>query len=117
MSDNFISLISYLEPDELQGLKKQLDQVKVIYLVKSHGANTDDNESLYYQVEVSEKDYNRSKSIANSFRASQFVKKKKCPKCNSPLHSPVKGLTFFQKILYTGTTPVKCGKCKTIFGI
>jgi hypothetical protein len=117
MADNFISLISYLESDELHLLKKQLDQGNIIYLVKSHGANTGDNEAIYYQVEVSEQDYNRSKPIIDSFKVSQFGKKKKCPKCGSPLHYPVKKLTFFQKILYIGTTPVKCKKCKTIFGI
>lgn len=117
MPDNFISRIGYLGPGELQILKKRLDQLKVIYLVKSHGANTGDNNSLYYRVEVSEQDYNRSKSIPNSFRASQLAKRKKCPKCNSPLHSPLKRLTFFQKILYIGISPVKYKKCKTIFAI
>lgn len=116
MSANFVTLISYLDEYEAQALKKLLSEKKIEYQSNGHGGASRFR-SFYYEISVSSEDLLRAKEIIGKFKVSQSLKKNKCPKCGSLLHEPVKNLGFFQKILYTGTTPVKCKKCKTLFGI
>lgn len=117
MPKDLISLISFLEGDELQVLKKQLDENKIIYFINKHGGTTGYEDSDYYEIKVSPVDYNRSKAIANKFKASNFIKSRKCPRCGSLSNEPVKSLSLFQKIFFLGTTPVQCKKCKKVFTI
>lgn len=117
MSNDFISIISYVKPDELQILKKQLDGGKIKYIVNGQGATIGYEDEDYYEIRVAKQDYPTAKSIVNKFKAARFVKSRQCPKCKSPLYEPITNLNFFQKILYVGTTPVRCKKCKTKFVI
>jgi RNase P subunit RPR2 len=113
MPNDFVSLISYIDADELQELKKQLEGNRIKYIVNKQGATAAYIHSNYYEIKVPLQDYDAAKAIANRFKATRFVKSRKCPKCKSPLYDPVTKLNFFQKILYLGTTPVQCRKCGT----
>ena len=116
MADNFVELISYLKFSELESLKSRVNAEKIEYIVNGHGADSRYH-SQYYQIRVLQKDYNKANEIANKFRAADFVKGRQCTKCKSPLYEPVTKLNFLQKILYMGTTPVRCKKCGTKFVI
>jgi hypothetical protein len=117
MTKDLVSLISFLEGDEVQVLKKQLDENKIIYLINKHGGSVGYEDSDYYEIKVSPVDYTRSKVIIGKFKASSFNKSQKCPRCGSLSHKPVKTLNLFQKIFFLGTTPVKCKKCKKVFTV
>lgn len=116
MSADFVTLASYLDEHEAQSLKSMLSEKNIRCLSKGHGGASRFR-SFYYEISVSSEDLSRAKEIIGKFKVSQSLKKSKCPKCGSLLHEPAKNLGFFKKILYTGTTPVQCKKCKTLFGI
>lgn len=110
MHDDIISLISYLTLSELDSIKARLNSHNIKYIVNGHGARSRYH-SAYYEIRVRKKDYKKAKGIADRFRAETFLKSRKCPKCGSRLYESVSNLNFFQKLLYLGTTPVKCKKC------
>lgn len=116
MPNEFIQVISYLDEHEAQALKKLLSEKNIKYLSNGHGGASRFR-SYYYQISISSDDLGRAKEIINKFKVSQFVNKRKCPSCGSLLYEPAQNLNFFQKLLYLGTTPVQCKKCKTKFGI
>jgi RNase P subunit RPR2 len=116
MSDDSVSLASYLTTSELDTLKGRLNSSKIKYVVNGHGAKSR-YQSAYYEIRVAKEDYPQAKIIANKFKAANFIKSRSCPKCSSTVYEEVTDLSFFQKILHIGTTPVKCKKCKTQFFI
>lgn len=116
MPANFVTLISYLDEHEAKALQKMLSEKNINYLSNGHGGASRFR-SFYYEISVSSEDLPRAKEITSKFKVSQSLKKNKCPKCGSLVHELVKDLGFFQRILYIGTTPVRCKKCKTLFGI
>jgi hypothetical protein len=116
MSADFISLASYLTTDELDSIKGRLSSSKIKYIVNGHGAKSRYH-SAYYEIRVAKEDYVQAKIIVDKFKVSNFLKNKNCPKCNSTNYEVIEKLNIFQKILYIGTTPVKCKKCKTKFFI
>lgn len=113
---DFVELIDYLKPSELESLQNRLDAEKIEHIVSGHGAASR-HHSQYYAVMVLRTDYHKAKEIANKFRAADFVKGRQCPKCKSLLYAPVVKLNMLQRILYLGTTPVRCKKCGTKFAI
>lgn len=117
MPTDFVSVISFLSPSELQIVKKQLTGNGVTFIVKECGGTIGYEDSDYFEVLVSPNDFSRAKSIVSKFKVTQFVKSRKCPKCGSMVNEPVTGLNIFQKLLYLGTSPVRCKKCKTKFVI
>lgn len=117
MPSDLIILINYLKASEAESLKSELNSNKINYITKAHGATTGYEDDDYYQIMVAREDYSRAKVVANKFRARTFVKSRQCPKCKSMQYEPVTGLNFFQRILYWGTTPVRCKKCKTRYVI
>jgi formate dehydrogenase maturation protein FdhE len=115
MIEEFISVISFIEADELQVLEKQFRANNISYIVNKHGSSSPYTHSNYYELKAARKDLDSSKSIIKSFRVDRFLKSRKCPKCGSMNNEPVRGLNFFQKLFYTGTKYVRCKKCKTKF--
>lgn len=116
MADDFVELIGYLKLSELETIQNRLNAEKIKYVVSGHGAESR-HHSQYYAVTVLRRDYDKANEIANKFRAANFVKSRQCPECKSPLYAPARKLNFLQKMLYMGTTPVRCKKCGTRFVI
>jgi hypothetical protein len=116
MSTDFVSIASYLDGDDVQVVRKKLDSSGILYIVVK-GSNDYYYSGEYYQVKVDPKHFSAAKGIINSLRAENFIRSRKCPKCGSMVNEPVTGLNIFQKLLYLGTTPVRCKKCKTKFVI
>lgn len=115
MPSDFVSLIDYLDFKESEALKSQLQESKILCLVNEHGAHMGDDQNVYFEIKVSPNHYIQAKKIAEKFKVSQFVKKQRCPKCGSLAREPVPRLAFFQRLLYIGTIPVRCKKCKKIY--
>jgi RNase P subunit RPR2 len=116
MSEDFITVIDYLESNELESFKGRLSGTKIKFIVKGHGAKSRYH-SAYYEVMVAREDFQQAKDIANKFKVAHAKKKLQCPKCESTLYDRVTNLNFLERIYYSGTTPVKCRKCKTTYVI
>lgn len=116
MANDFVTLVSYLTTSELDNLKGKLNGSSIKYIVNGHGAKSRYH-SAYYEIRVLQEDYAQAKMIVAKFKAANFIKSKTCPKCGSTQYEPITHLSFFKKLLYLGTTPVKCKKCKTQFAL
>lgn len=116
MPNHLIQIIDYLDEHEAKIVKTMLSAKGIQYIANGHGGASK-YQSYYFKISVSHLDQAAASKIIAEFKASQKVKKNRCPKCNSGIYEPAKDLNIFQKILYLGTTPVRCKKCKTLFGI
>lgn len=118
MSNDLISVISYLDKQEVEALKRQLNAKNIKYIVNGHGAASEYS-SYYYEIKVSAEDRVRAKEVVNKFKVALFAQRNKCPNCGSNAYEKIdKGkLNFFQRIFFWNTTPVRCKKCKTKYGI
>ncbi len=117
MATDLISLISYLDFKESEALKQQLHQSKIHCLVNEHGAHMGDDQNVYFEIKVNLAQYKQAKKIAEQFKVSRFIKNQRCPNCKSLARELPPKLTIFQKLLYIGTTPVRCKKCKKVYGL
>lgn len=113
MPKDFISLTSYLNRSEMEKLKRRLEQARIACLVNEHGPNTGNRQNFYYEIKVSSEQYHKATKIAHDFKETQRIKNQRCPKCGSSNWEPVPKLSLFQKIIYVGTTPVRCKDCNT----
>lgn len=109
-------VIEYLTEPELNSIKSQLKNAGIVFVVKQHGGASK-RESFYYKVAVEEKDLEEALKIARRIKVRQVSKKVRCPKCDSAVYKKVTNLNWFMRLLYFGTTPVRCKKCRTMYGI
>jgi hypothetical protein len=113
--DDLVSLIEYLDSIELQTLQADLSRAGINCVVNNHGPRSGKTRSFYYEIRVSYEQYSRAARIVEEFKASQSKKSQRCPKCKALAPEPLEKLTFFQRIYYMGTTPVRCQECKTVY--
>jgi hypothetical protein len=113
MSKEFVSLTQYLNGSEMEKLRGHLEHAKIICFINEHGPHAGKRQNFYYEIKVSSDQYYQAKKIFRDFKESQRIENQRCPKCRSLDWEPVPKLNFLQKIIYIGTTPVRCKDCKT----
>ena len=114
MKPDFISLVSYLDSSELEILKAKLQRSKIPCLTNEHGPNTGTGQNFYFEIKVNPRHYTQAKRVVEEFKL-QASKNQRCPNCRSSSWETISNPTILQKIIYIGTTPIRCKKCKTIY--
>lgn len=110
------TVISHLTADEANRVKGILNSSKIPFVASGHDAKSRFS-SLYYQIRVERKNLKAAKQIVAKHRAQVFIDGRKCPKCKSPGYKEIEKKGIWKKLLYMGTTLVKCNKCKNEFAI
>ncbi|MFN7651887.1 MAG: hypothetical protein ACK5PC_01570 [Cyclobacteriaceae bacterium] len=111
-----VTLISHLTDDETNRIKGILNSLKIPLIISGHDAKSRYS-SLYYQIKVERKNLSIAKQIIAKHRAQVFIDSRKCPKCKSLGYKEIEKKGLWKKLLYIGTTLVKCNKCKNEFAI
>lgn len=111
-----VDLIEYLTETELNLLKGLLDKDNIVYIVKQHGGASK-RESYYFKISVSVDDIEKAWPAAQKIRQRQKRIKIRCPKCDSGQYKKIENLNWFMRLWYSGTTPVRCKKCRTEYFI
>ena len=111
-----VTVISHLTADEANRLKGILNSLRIPFVASGHDAKSR-HHSLYYQIAVEKKNLKTARQIVANHRAQVFIDSRKCPKCKSLGYTEIEKKGFWKKLLYAGTTPVKCNKCRNEFAI
>ena len=114
---DFISVTRYLTSIDVDKLSRLLQYSKIPYQVNEHGPNTGNGQNLYFEIKVSTQHYSKAKAITQKFKAAQLIESQRCPKCGSLNKELIEKPTIIQRIIYVGTTPVRCKKCSTVYAI
>lgn len=111
-----ITVVSHLTSDESSHVKGILNSLKIPFIESGHDAKSRYS-SLYYQIRVERKNYRTAKQVVDRNKARIFIDSRKCPNCKSLGYKEIEKKGFWKKMLYVGTTLVRCNKCKHEFGI
>jgi hypothetical protein len=111
-----VTVISHLTADESNRVKGLLNSSNIAFVASGHDAKSRYS-SLYYQIKVERKNLKTAKQIVARHRAQVFIDSRKCPKCKSLGYKEIEKKGFWKKLLYAGTTLVKCNKCRNEFAI
>ena len=111
-----VTVISHLTADEANRVKGILNSLKIPFIASGHEAKSRFS-SLYYQIRVEKENLKAARHIVNKHCARVFIDSRKCPKCKSLGYKEIEKKGFWNKLLYAGTTLVKCNKCKNEFAI
>jgi hypothetical protein len=113
--NDFILAASFLKESEKNAIIHQLEQQGINYLINKHGAASR-TRSYYFEIKVDPIDSEKAAKIINDYKINLLAQKNNCPYCKSSFYEPIK-LSFFKRLLFIGTTPVKCKNCKKTYGI
>lgn len=113
---DLVTVISHLTADEANRVKGILNSFRIPFVVTGHDAKSRYS-SLYYLIRVERKNFKTAKQIVDKHRVQVFMDSRKCPKCGSSGYKEIEKKGFWRKVLYAGTTLVKCNKCKNTFAI
>jgi phage FluMu protein Com len=111
-----VTVISHLTADEANRVKGILNSLKIPFVASGHDAKSRYS-SLYYQIRVERKNIKTARQIVAKHRAQVFIDSRKCPKCKSLGYQEIEKKGLWKKLLYMGTTLVRCNKCKNEFSI
>jgi hypothetical protein len=111
-----VTVISHLTTDEASRVQGILNSLKIPFVTSGHDAKSRYS-SLYYQIRVERINLRTAKVVVAKQRAQIFIDSRKCPKCKSLGYKEIEKKGLWKKILYMGTTLVRCNKCKNEFSI
>jgi hypothetical protein len=108
-----IKVASFLTQSEVNRVKQGLEGLRIEYHIGNKGDAVADYNDEYFEVSVSQADFDKAKSVVNRVVAKTKKDINRCPKCKSPDYRIVKKKNLFEKLLYYGATRVRCKVCST----
>ena len=115
-TDDLISVGTHLTKEEADSIKTSLTSMNIDFVANGHDAASRYH-SLYYEIRVQRKDFEKARTAVNSRQRKTLLESRQCPKCQSKEYRILEKKGLWQKLYYYGTTLVQCKKCRTKYPI
>jgi hypothetical protein len=116
MEEGLITVANYLTVEERNRLMSFFNARKIPFVVNGHGP-TDKFGSYYYLIKVEKRNFDIANNLVKSEKSRIFMASKKCPNCKSLDFTRLVKKGLWERVLYFGTTVVRCNFCKSKYSI
>ncbi|MDU0372814.1 hypothetical protein ACFPAF_20610 [Hymenobacter endophyticus] len=108
--------LTYAEAVELYNLLKEME---VDALVKTCGPPSFPfGDGMYYQLLIEEADVHLAQQTVEVFELQRTTPKPVCcPRCRAEGAEPLARVSWWKKLVYAGTTLLKCTNCGAVFPV